>query len=111
MRAQKMRKETAEKERDEYFNITRPVILMKQEWRMKEKVDTPALTTSNNYMNLLDDDEAPLIKDESPPPTGVDINMVFTLSAKFRAWRRRSLRFVSALWRSCLRNPRSRANT
>jgi hypothetical protein len=84
MRAQKMRKETAEKERDEYFNITRPVILMKQEWRMKEKVDTPALTTSNNYMNLLDDDEASLIKDESPPPTGVDINMVFTLSAKFR---------------------------
>jgi hypothetical protein len=84
MRAQNMRKETAKKERDEYFNITRPVILMKQEWRMKEKVDTPTLTTSNNYMNLLDDDEAPLIKDESPPPTGVDINMVFTLSAKFR---------------------------
>jgi hypothetical protein len=32
-------------------------------------------------MYLLDDDEAPLIKDGSPPPTDMDINMVFTLSA------------------------------
>jgi hypothetical protein len=31
MRAQKMREEAAEKERDEYFNIIQPVILMKQE--------------------------------------------------------------------------------
>jgi hypothetical protein len=29
MRAQKMREEVAEKERDEYFNIIQPVILMK----------------------------------------------------------------------------------
>jgi hypothetical protein len=29
MRAQKMREEAVEKERDEYFNIIRPVILMK----------------------------------------------------------------------------------
>jgi hypothetical protein len=35
-------------------------------------------------MDLLDDDEAPLIKDGSPPPTGMDINMVFTLPAKLR---------------------------
>jgi hypothetical protein len=35
-------------------------------------------------MDLLDDDEAPLIKDESPPLTSMDINMVFTLLAKFR---------------------------
>jgi hypothetical protein len=84
MRAQKMREEAAEKERDEYFNIIRPMILMKQEWRVKEKVDTPALTTSDDDMDLLDDDEAPLIKDKSPPPTGMDINMVFTLSIEFR---------------------------
>jgi hypothetical protein len=51
---------------------------------VKEKVDTPAPTTSDDDMDLLDDDETPLIKDGSPPPTGMDINMVFTLSAEFR---------------------------
>jgi hypothetical protein len=35
-------------------------------------------------MTLLDNDEAPLIKDGSPPPTSMDVNMVFTLPAKFR---------------------------
>jgi hypothetical protein len=84
MRVQKMRKEAVEKERDGYFNIIRPVIPMKQEWRVEEKVDTPAPTTSDNDMDLLDDDEAPLIKDGSPPPTGMDSNMVLTLSAEFR---------------------------
>jgi hypothetical protein len=79
-----MRGEAAEKERDEYFNIIRPVIPTKQEWRVKEKVDTPASMTSDDDMDLLDDDEALLIKDGSPPPTGMDINMVFTLPAKFR---------------------------
>jgi hypothetical protein len=58
MRALKMREEAAEKERDEYFNIIRPVIPIKQEWRVKEKVDTLAPTTSDDDMNLLDDDEA-----------------------------------------------------
>jgi hypothetical protein len=84
IRVHKMRGEAAEKERDEYFNIIWPVILTKQEWRVKEKVDTPASTTSDDDMDLLDDDEALLIKDGSPPPTGMDINMVFTLPAKFR---------------------------
>jgi hypothetical protein len=79
-----MREEAAEKERDEYFNVIRPVIPMKQEWRVKEKVDTPAPTTSDDDMDLLDDDEAPLIKDGFPPPTGMDINMVFTLPTEFR---------------------------
>jgi hypothetical protein len=60
------------------------VILTKQEWRVKEKVDTPAPTTFDDDMDLLDDDEAPLIKDGSPPPTSMDINMVFTPSAEFR---------------------------
>jgi hypothetical protein len=84
MRAQKMREEVAVKESDEYFNTIQPVISMKQEWRVKEKVDAPAPTTSDDDMDLLDDDEAPLIKDESPPPTGMDINVVFTLLAEFR---------------------------
>jgi hypothetical protein len=84
MRMHKMREEVAEKERDEYFSIIRPVIPMKQEWRVKEKIDTPAPTTFDDDMNLLDDDEAPLIKDESPPPTNMDINMVFTLPTEFK---------------------------
>jgi hypothetical protein len=79
-----MREEVAKKERDEYFNIIQLVIPMKQEWRVKEKVDTLAPTTTDNDMDLLDDDEAPLIKDRSPPPTGMDINMLFTLSTEFR---------------------------
>jgi hypothetical protein len=58
MRPLKMREEATEKERDEYFNIIRPVIPIKQEWRVKEKVDTLAPTTSDDDMNLLDDDEA-----------------------------------------------------
>jgi hypothetical protein len=83
MRVQKMREEAAKKERDEYFNIIRPVIPTKQEWMVKEKVDTPTPTTSNDDMDLLDNDEASLIKDGSPPPTGMDINMVFTLLTEF----------------------------
>jgi hypothetical protein len=84
MRAHKMREEAAEKERDEYFNIISLVIPTKQEWRVKEKVDAPTPTTSDDDMDLLDDDEAPLIKDRSLPPTDMDINMVFTLPAEFR---------------------------
>jgi hypothetical protein len=56
---------------------------MKQEWRVKEKVAVLLLATSDDDMDLLDDDEAPLIKDGSPLPTGMDINM-FTLPAEFR---------------------------
>jgi hypothetical protein len=84
MRVQKMREEAAEKERDEYFNIIRSMIPTKQEWRVKEKVDTPTPTTSDDDMDLLDDNEAPLIKDGSPPATDMDINMVFTLLVEFR---------------------------
>jgi hypothetical protein len=84
MRAQKMREEATENERDEYFNIIRSVISMKREWRVKEKIDTPAPTTSDDDMDLLDDDEAPLIKDGSPPLTNMYINMVFKLPIEFR---------------------------
>jgi hypothetical protein len=55
---------------------------MKQQWRVKEKAIIPALMAFNNDMDLLDDDEYLLIKDRSPPPTGMDINMVFTLPLK-----------------------------
>jgi hypothetical protein len=84
MSAQKMREEVTEKERDGHFKDIRPVIPMIQEWRMKEKVDTPAPKTSDDDMDLLDNDEAPLIKDGYLPLIGMDINMVFTLPAEFR---------------------------
>jgi hypothetical protein len=79
-----LREEAAEKERDKHFNTIRPMFPTKQEWRMKEKTSTPTLTTSDDDMDLLDDDESPLIKDGSPSPIGMDINMVFTLPAEFR---------------------------
>jgi hypothetical protein len=60
------------------------VILTKQEWRVKDRANTPAPTTSNDDMDLLDNDEAPLIKDGSPLLTSIYINMVFTMSAEFR---------------------------
>jgi hypothetical protein len=55
------------------------VIPKKEEWRVKEKVVAPALTTSNDDMDLLDDDKYPLIKYGSPPRTDMDISMVFML--------------------------------
>jgi hypothetical protein len=83
MKAQKLRKEATKKERDNHFNVIRLMIPAKQEWRVEENSNVPAFTTSNDDMDLLDDDEYPLIKDRSPPPTDMDINIVFTLPAKF----------------------------
>jgi hypothetical protein len=60
------------------------MILTKQEWRVKEKADAPVPTTSDDDMEQLDDDKAPLIKDGSPPLTDMEINMVFMLLAQFR---------------------------
>jgi hypothetical protein len=51
---------------------------------VKEKISTPALTASNDDMDLVDDDKSLLIKDGSPTPTDMDINMVFTPPAEFR---------------------------
>jgi hypothetical protein len=45
------------------------MIPTRHEWRVKEKTSTPALTTYDNDMDLLDDDESPLVKDGSPPLT------------------------------------------
>jgi hypothetical protein len=49
-----------------------------------EKTSTPALKASDDDMDLLDDDEPPLIKEGSLPLIGMDFNMVFTLLAEFR---------------------------
>jgi hypothetical protein len=84
MRAQKLREEAVEKERDEHFNTIWPMFPTTQEWRVRESVSTPALMASDDDMDLLDDHESPLIKDRSPLSTGMDINMMFTLSAEFR---------------------------
>jgi hypothetical protein len=84
MRAHKLREEVAEKERDKHFNAIHPIFPVKQEWRVKEKTITPMLTAFDDDMDLLDDDESPLIKDGSPPPIHIDINMVFTLPTEFR---------------------------
>jgi hypothetical protein len=46
------------------------VIPIKQYWRAKEKIDTPAPMTSDDDMDLLDDDEAPFFKGRSPPLIG-----------------------------------------
>jgi hypothetical protein len=51
---------------------------------VKKKTSVPALIASDNDMDLLDNDESPLIKDVSPPPTNMDINLVFMLPAEFR---------------------------
>jgi hypothetical protein len=85
MRMQKLREEANKKERNEHFNTIRSVIPTKQEWNATKKTNTSALTASDNDMDLLDDDESPLIKDGSPPPSGMNINMVFTLPAEFRS--------------------------
>jgi hypothetical protein len=58
LRAQKLRVEATEKERDEHFNAIRPMILMKQEWREKKKTNTPVLTTFDNDIDLPDDDKS-----------------------------------------------------
>jgi hypothetical protein len=84
LRAQKLREEAVKKERDEHFNAIWSVILMKQEWRVKEKTNTPTLMTSDDDMDLLDDGESPLIKGRSLPPTDLNINMVFMLPVEFK---------------------------
>jgi hypothetical protein len=79
-----LKEDVAEKERDEHFNTIWPKFPIKQEWRVKENTDIPAPTTSDDDMDLLDDDEAPLIKNGSPPSIGMDINIVFMLPTEFR---------------------------
>jgi hypothetical protein len=75
--------EAVDQERDEHFNTIRLMIPTKQEWRVKEKVATPVLMASDDDTDLLDNDESLLIKDGSPSPTGMEINMLFMLPAEF----------------------------
>jgi hypothetical protein len=49
-----------------------------------EKSNAPILTASDDYMDLLDGEESPWIKVESPPLASMDVNMVFNLLADFR---------------------------
>jgi hypothetical protein len=51
---------------------------------VKEKRSMLTHITSVDDMDLLDEEESPLIKDESPLPTSMDINMVFTLLGEFK---------------------------
>jgi hypothetical protein len=78
-----MREEAAKKERDKHINNIWPMILTKQDWRVKEKANTPVNTTLNDDMALLDDDKALLINDGSSPPTSMNINMLFMLPIEF----------------------------
>jgi hypothetical protein len=84
MRAHELREEAAEKDRDDHFNTIWLMIPAKKEWRVKEKSGMSMHTTSNDDMDLLDNEESPLIKDGSPPLASMDVNMVFTLLVMFR---------------------------
>jgi hypothetical protein len=111
MRAQKMREEAVEKERDKHLNTIRPVILTKLEWRVKEKLDAPAPKTFDNDIDLLDDDEAPLIKDGCPTPTDMDINMVFTLPTEFKGDEDEVAQMCLTPRWPCSRSSKSQAST
>jgi hypothetical protein len=111
MRVQKLREEVAEKERDEHFNTIQPVIPTKQEWRVKENTSIPTPTTSNDDMDLQDDDESLLIKDRSLPSTDMDINMVFTLPAEFRGAEEEVAQMFLGPKEVVFKKPKSRAST
>jgi hypothetical protein len=50
---------------------------------VKEKTSPLALKAFDGDMDLLDDDESPLIKDEPSPLTSMDINIVLMLPVEF----------------------------
>jgi len=56
----------------------------KKEWRVKLASPPPTLTVSDDEIDQLDEG-SPLIKEGTPPPENMEINMVFTLPAEFRA--------------------------
>jgi hypothetical protein len=51
---------------------------------VKEKTRSLSLMAFDDDMDILDNDESPLIKDGSPLSIDMDINMVFTLPVEFR---------------------------
>jgi hypothetical protein len=103
--------EVTEKERDEHFNTIRFVIPTKQKWRVKEKTITPTLTVSDDDMDLLDDDESPLVKDGYLPLTDMDINMVLTLPAEFKGAEEEVAQMCLSPKEPCSRSPKSQAST
>jgi hypothetical protein len=48
-----LREDAAKKERDKHCNTIQPMFPTKQECRVKEKTSTPALTVSDDDMDLL----------------------------------------------------------
>jgi hypothetical protein len=110
MRAHKLRDGATEKERDEHFNTIQSMFPTKQEWRVKERTNTPALMASNDDMDLLDDDKSSLIKDGSPPPTAMDIDMVFTLPTEFKGVKEEVAQMCLGPKEACSRSLMSRAS-
>jgi hypothetical protein len=90
LRTQKLREEKAKKEWEKNFNDYKPMQSHKKEWRAKkmektlepaeQKEKIPELTSSDDEMDLLD---YPLIKDGSPPPESMVMNMVCILLVEF----------------------------
>jgi hypothetical protein len=111
MRAQKLREEAVEKERDEHFNTIQPIIPTKQESRVKEKASTPTHMASYNDMDLLDDNEPPLSRTGlRHRPTWIS-TWCSRCRPSSRVPKRRSLRCVSAPKRSCSRSSKSQVST
>jgi hypothetical protein len=79
----KLRKDEAEKRRDEWFNEARPMIHVRKEWKAKPVV-VSSPTPSEDEDDLLSNDGSPVIRNGSPPDN-MEINMVFTLPLEFRA--------------------------
>jgi hypothetical protein len=67
--------------------------------------------TSDDNMDLLDNDESPLIKGGSLLLIGMDINMVFTLPAEFRGAKEEVAQMCLNLKGPYLRSPKSQAST
>jgi hypothetical protein len=72
------------KGKDVVIGEERPPKMIKP--KVRKVANTPTPMTSDDDMDLLDDDEASLIKDGSPPPTSMDVNMVLTLPTESPAY-------------------------
>jgi hypothetical protein len=72
----------AEKVRDQVFNEIKPMVPIRQEWRVKQVIE-PIVTSSDDEDDILGD--SPILRDGIPPHDNMDINMVFVLPSEFRA--------------------------
>lgn len=84
LRAQELRESKAEKMREEIFNDINPepMVRVRREWRAKQ-VAASVQENSDEEHDLLECG-SPVIRDGSPLPERMDINMVFTLPSEFR---------------------------